>query len=128
MASINFSIPNVPDFHSTTPDTPSMFVPDIKYLTNFAKGDLGISDGVKMGMMLKNIGKMTNLDQLETFMKATGATLPKSLDTYVKGGKVQVNPSDLKLGVSSGDLGGMKAFEKTIFQSIFESQKPTGGC
>ena len=124
MALVNFSIPNIPDFQKTTPDTPALFVPDIKYLVKFAQGDIGISDKIKMGMLTKNISKMTNLSQLETFMKATGATLPKSLDTYVKDGRVQINPDDLKLGVSSGDLGGMKAFEKTILQSIFESQKP----
>lgn len=124
MALVNFSIPNIPDFQKTTPDTPALFVPDIKYLVKFAQGDIGISDKIKMGMLTKNISKMTNLSQLETFMKATGATLPKSLDTYVKDGRVQINPDDLKLGVSSGDLGGIKAFEKSLIQSIFESQKP----
>lgn len=125
MALINFSIPTIPSFTSTTPDkTPTLFVPDVKYLVKFAQGDIGIADGIKKGMLLKNIGKMTNLSQLETFMKATGSSLPNSLETYIKNGKVLINPIDLSLGTSDGDLGGLKAMEKAMIQSIFETQKP----
>jgi hypothetical protein len=125
MALINFSIPTIPSFKSTTPNkTPMLFVPDVKYLVKFAQGDIGIADGIKKGMLIKNIGKMTNISQLETFMKATGATLPKSLDTYVKDGKVVINPSELGLGSGDGDLGGLKSMEKAMIQSIFETQKP----
>lgn len=125
MALVNFSIPTIPSFKSTTPDsTPKLFVPDIKYLVKFAEGDLGIADSIMTNMILKNIGKMDNIEQLKIFTKATGSSLSQQPENYIKDGKVKISESDIKLGKSDTNLGGLHALEKSLFQSIFETQKP----
>lgn len=124
MSLINFSIPTIPSFSSTTPDkNPMLFVPDVKYLVKFANGDIGIADGIKKSMVLKNFAKMTSVSQLETFAKASGVILQKDPKEYIKDGRVQFNPEELTFNGES-DLSGLKSLEKAMIQSIFESQKP----
>jgi hypothetical protein len=125
MATVNFSIPTIPSLKSTTPDkSPILFIPDIEYLVKFAEGDIGISDNIRKSTILKNIAKTTNIFQLETFAKISGAKFSKPLESYIKDGKVQINPNDLTIEPVSGDLGGIKPLEKALLQSIFETQKP----
>ena len=140
---IAFSIPIIPSFTKTEPDKAVpvklwdgsitqhiLFVPDIKVLVKFAGGEVGIADAIQKSMIMKNFGKMNDLSQLETFTKAAGANLSKPLESYVKKNpidgttKIEVDPNDLSLTKSSGNLGGLKAMEKAMILSIFETQKP----
>ena len=137
MAIINFSLPLIPSFTSTTPDKlvdvklfdgsitqQLLFIPDIKVLVNFAKGDLGIADGIMKKMMFKNFSKIESPKILEQFVSAAGGKLKQPAQNYFKDGKLSINPSDLSLTELPGNLGGLKALEKSMMQSIFETQKP----
>lgn len=100
----------------------SLLMPNIDYLVKFANGDIGIADGIKKNMMLKNINKCKNEETFKHFAKLskldisdpskykteTGYSVPRNLIT--------VDPSE--------DLMGIKSMEKTILKSIFETQKP----
>ena len=115
MAAINFAIPTT---------NPKIFIPDIPAIVKFANGDLGIADKIKTGMLFKNISKMSNPQQLKTFLSLTGSSLKNSPESYFQNGKIKINQSDIQMGNSPGDLGGLKALEKSLIQSIFETQKP----
>jgi hypothetical protein len=122
--SINFSIPNIPSFSSLTPNKGQiLFIPDIKYLVRFANGDLGIADSVKKSMIMRNLSSIKSTEQFEVFAKAAGIKLSNDPQSYLKNGKLIVPISDLILDPST-DTSGLKALEKSLIQSIFESQKP----
>ena len=72
-------------------------IPDLEVFKKFIGGDLGISDGM-----------------FDSFMeKASAGVSGETLETFT-------NMSDNTKGFS----GGLKGFEKTIIQSVFETQKP----
>jgi hypothetical protein len=123
MALINFAIPTLPPINGN-PINPKILVPDIPAIVKFANGDLGIADKIKSGMLFKNISKMNNPQQLKTFLSLTGSTLAKSPESYFNNGKIKISQSDIQMGNSPGDLGGLKALEMALIQSIFETQKP----
>lgn len=100
-----------------------VLVPDIKYLVKFANGDLGISEKLKMPVFRSNISKISSPEALEIFSRSAGFNLEKPVSEYFKDGKCIVKESDIKLDTSK-DLSGLKALEKSLIQSIFESQKP----
>lgn len=100
-----------------------VLVPDIKYLVKFANGDLGISEQLKMPVLRSNISKISSPEALEIFSKSAGFNLEKPASEYFKDGKCRIKESDIKLDPSK-DLSGLKALEKSLIQSIFESQKP----
>jgi len=141
MALFNFSLPIIPSFTSTKKDDlvdvklfdgsisqQLLFIPDIKVLTNFAKGDLGIADGILKKMIIKNVADIDSPKILEEFIGLAGAKLSKPIESYFdRSGKTTkpiINPSDITLVGRDGDLGGLKALEKSMMQSIFETQKP----
>ena len=122
---IAFSIPNTPSFTSITPDTgETLFVPDIKYLTKFVNGEIGINEGITKKSYMRNIGKTKSVAALDIFLKTTGSTLRLPSQQYLINGKIQVPPQDLTLGTNYNNLGGLLAMEKSMVQSIFETQKP----
>ena len=121
---INFTLVNYPRDSREPSPKPVLLVTDIQYLIKFAQGDIGIADGIQKKMLMKNIGKMNNVNQLKTFTKATGTTLNRPHEQYLKDGRIQVPPGDISMGVSSGNLGGLKSLEKALITSIFETQKP----
>jgi hypothetical protein len=121
---INFTLLNYPRSSREPSPKPVLFITDIEYLIKFAQGDIGIADGIQKKMLMKNIGKMKNVEQLKTFTKATGTTLNKPHEQYLKDGRIQVPPGDISMGVGSGNLGGLKSLEKALITSIFETQKP----
>jgi hypothetical protein len=121
--SINFSIPNTPSLTKTTPDKGgSIFVPDIKYLIQFSKGDLGIADNITKSAILKTVNTSKSTKIASTYLKMAGG---KTDDTnkYFKDGKVVIPESSLQLS-SENNQAGLKALEKSLIQSIFDSQKP----
>jgi len=120
---INFSIPNVPSLTKTTPDGKNViFVPDVNYLIKFSKGDLGIADAIHTSRILNNISSAKNPNEASLFLKAAGGKVD-SPEKYLKNGKYIIPASAITLDKSK-DQGGLKALEKSIIQSIFDSQKP----
>jgi hypothetical protein len=73
---------------------------------------------------IPEIPKVPNLQEmaLKSFIKANGLDLP-DLDKYKKNGQIKIPASDIKLPPSYDSVG-LKAMEKTIMTSIFETQKP----
>ena len=100
-----------------------ILVPDIKHLVKFANGDLGIADGIKNVNILRNTTQISSPEELEIFKNSVGFGLSNSNDSYFSNGKCKIKPSDVSLD-SSTDLSGLKALEKTLIQSTFETQKP----
>jgi hypothetical protein len=120
---INFSIPNIPSFTKTKPDGKNIiFVPDVKYLSEFSKGDLGIADAINKKTISNNISSAKNKNEAETYLKNAGGSVD-SLDNYLNNGKYIVPVSAIKLSPSKNQSG-LKALEKSVIQSIFDTQKP----
>lgn len=137
MALINFSLPIIPSFVSTEPNKlvdvklfdgsitqQLLFIPDIKVLLNFANGELGISDSIMKNMILKNLSKITSLGVAEQFLKSAGGKINVPVSEVFKDGKLSINPEQISFEKISGSLGGLKSLEKSMIQSIFETQKP----
>ena len=121
--SINFSIPNTPSLTKTTPDsTNTIFVPDVNYLLNFSKGDLGIADSIHTSTIMNTVYISKNANIASTYLKSAGGIID-SPEKYVKNNKFVVPQSAIKLDPSKNEVG-LKALEKSIIQSIFDSQKP----
>jgi hypothetical protein len=104
-------------------NNPTFLVPDIKYLVKFVNGDLGIQDKMKTNTVLKNVASVESVEELNQFKGLMGFDLKGDPKNYIKDGKAKVKSSDIILD-KSFDTGGLKAFEKTLLQSIFETQKP----
>lgn len=121
---IAFSIPNTPDFSSTTPNNGQvLFIPDIDYIKKFATGNLGIADSIKMSTIVKNLSRLKNIDHVNIFSKSAGIKYKKDPSAYFKNGKFNPPLGDISLD-SSQDTLGFKALEKSLILSIFETQKP----
>lgn len=119
-----FALINIPSNDTDIPDSgPLLFVPNIDFLTKFANGDLGISEKLSQKMFAKNLSSLKTVEHLNIFLKATGYKLAKDPTSYFKNGKFNIPISDLSMSLE-GSLTGLKAIEKSIIQSIFESQKP----
>jgi hypothetical protein len=120
---INFSIPNIPSLTKTTPDgSETIFVPDLKYLLKFSKGDLGIADSIKTSTIMNTVSRSNNKDVATSYLKSAGGVVD-SPNKYVKNGKYIIPQSAITLDPSKNQAG-LKALEKSIIQSIFDSQKP----
>lgn len=121
--SINFSIPNIPSLTKTKPDgAETIFVPDIKYLLQFSKGDLGIADAIQNSTIMNTVYRSKNINEASIYLQSAGG-LVESPEKFVKNGKFVIPQSALKLDPSKNEAG-LKALEKSIIQSIFDSQKP----
>lgn len=104
-------------------DGKHVLIPDIKELVKFANGDLGISDGMKTQTIIKQLSQFSSIEDLSVFKKSMGFELINSDESYLKNNKFKIKKSDIILDTSK-DLSGLKAFEKSLIQSIFETQKP----
>ncbi len=103
---------------------PILLIPDIKYLINFANGELGIADSIKKQMVARGMSKPPNLESLKIFESVSNSKMAQDPKSYVRAnGKVSVPESDISLS-SADDFMGLKALEKTAIKAIFESQKP----
>lgn len=129
---IKFSIPNYPSFTSTAAHKGSIiFVPDIKHLIHFANGDLspvingvvGFSDIMNKNSIARNLSKCESIEEFEVFKRASKAILEKPDLEYLKGNKFKIKFKDISLDPSN-DYSGMKALEKSVIESLFETQKP----
>ena len=106
-----------------TPSTGHLFFPNVEYLVKFANGDLGIADTARTNMILQNINLCKTPQQMGIFAQSSGAILKKSPENYFSNGTPRVPASDVTLNTAS-DSTGFKALEKSVIQSIFQSQKP----
>lgn len=106
------------------PMKPILLIPDVKYLTKFANGELGIADEIKKNMIAKNLSNPPNLESLAIFTSVSNSKLSQDPKSFVKpSGKINV-PKDAISLTSGDDSMGIKALEKTAIKSIFETQKP----
>ena len=84
--------------------TTAILIPDIEYIKKFAKAQIGISEA------MVNISKADNLAKIKS---------PDVRSQFNKG----FGDQSLGLGLYQDDIG-FFAIEKSIFKSIFETQKP----
>ena len=125
---VSFSLPGVPSQISKSVGATSsalLLVPNIDFLQEFTKGNLGISDNIWKNSLFSNINSNASSTQESVFRKFSeinnlGLT---DLNKYKKDGKFKLPLSEVNLSSQSDGLG-LKAFEKTTIQSIFETQKP----
>lgn len=99
-------------------------VPNIDFLQNFIKGDIGISDKIMKEAMFKNFNSpiaQSNEKVFKKFAQINDFDVP-DINKYKKGGKIKLPKEDVKLPPMDGI--GFKGFEKTMITSMFESQKP----
>src|ERR1035437_1149867 len=91
---------------------PILLLPDVKYLTTFANGELGIADSIKKQALAKNMGSPPNLDTLKTFTSVSNSKLSQDPKSFVKpSGKISIPSSAISL-TSGDDFMGQKALEK----------------
>lgn len=102
--------------------TTALLLPNIDYLVKFVNGDIGIADTLKKNMMLKQINKCQNEDVFKHFAKLVKLDIPDPSKYKTRSG--YSIPKNLITLDPSEDLMGIKAMEKTILKSIFETQKP----
>lgn len=100
-------------------------LPNTDFLKEFAIGNLGISDGFLKEMILKNLNNpiaSSNEEVFKQFAKSLKIDI-SDISKFKNGNKFELSMNDINLSPEF-EMTGFKAFEKTVFQSIFESQKP----
>lgn len=103
-----------------------LIFPNTDYLMKFAQGDLGIGDSIITNMIYKNMNSsITSNDEavFRQFAKNCNYELGDDISKYKKGNRYVLPKSAIKVP-DAFNSSGFKALEKTIFQSIFETQKP----
>lgn len=124
---VSLSLPGVPSQITKAigvTSSSSFLTPNLDYIINFSKGELGIGDKIKQQMVTKNINDCDSIDQLKIMARSLNVNIPDNVDKFRKpNGKYSFPQSDVKID-NSKDLGGVKALERTIIKSILETQKP----
>lgn len=99
-------------------------VPNTDFLKSFAEGNLGIADKMTKETLYKNFNHpiaQGNEKVIKSYAKNNGIDIP-DFTKYKIDGKIKFPKEDVTVP-DMGDIG-LKAFEKTIMTSIFETQKP----
>jgi hypothetical protein len=129
-AQVTLALPGIPSTisQSVGGNSPALLlVPNVDFLTAFIQGNIGIADSISNAALLKNInGPIASNNEMVTrhFSKVNKLGLENKLDSFKDSkGKIKIPKSEIKLS-SENDSLGFKAMEKTILQSIFETQKP----
>lgn len=121
---INFSIPPIPSLTSREPNKlPILFIPDIKFIQKFSKGEIGAAKKLLTNLTKKQLTDIKSPENLKKFLELSGANIGTNPEQYFQNGKF-VPPVNLDLDTKIGNLGGLEALEKSLIQSIFETQKP----
>lgn len=111
---------------SGTLATDSLLIPDLEGIKKIARGDLGIADTIKKNFMFGRIAA-SGLDEeaMSIFLKSGGVTTTKDLASYKDKdtGRLKIPINDISSNPVNDKLG-LKSLEKTVFQSVFETQKP----
>ena len=129
-----FALVNTPTFNSTTPDKGNiLLVPDVKLLSAFVYGDLnsldpskyntGFSKKMIIDNFLKSVSQCKDIDQLKILTNTYKIKTNKKIEDYFIDGKFNISSEDISLS-SELNTQGVMALEKSVIQSIFESQKP----
>jgi len=123
---VSLAVPGVPSniSKSVGGTQPALLLfPNIDYLQSFIKGNVGIGDSVLKASYLSNLNQLSkNENAIKSFAKSTQLDFP-DLNKYKKNGEIKIPASDIQLPTQY-DSTGLKAMEKTIMTSIFETQKP----
>lgn len=103
-----------------------LLVPNVEFLIAFMEGDIGIADSIVKKAMAKNLASpiaANNEMVVRQFSKVNNLGLEDKISKFKDAsGKIKIPKSEIS--GSSDDSLGLKAMEKTILQSIFETQKP----
>lgn len=129
-----FALINTPTFNSTTPNKGDIIlVPDIKLISSFLSGDLskldpakyniGFSNNMIIDNYLNNVSKCKNLDDIKIFTKSCNIETKKDISSYYNDNKFEISKDDITISNKLSNKG-VNALEKSVIQSIFESQKP----
>jgi hypothetical protein len=104
-----------------------LLIPNVDFLIAFIKGNIGIADSMTKAAMVKNLNSpIAANDEMVArhFSKVNKLGLEENMTKYKdKNGRIKIPKGDISLS-SENDSLGFKAMEKTILQSIFETQKP----
>ena len=90
-----------------------------------AGGDLGIAQDCNKQFVNREIsGSTLNARETQNFLNSSGSSTRKPLNSYQKpDGNFNIPENDVDFNNNSRS-GGLPALEKTLFQSVFETQKP----
>lgn len=103
----------------------SFLIPNVDFLENFIKGDIGLGSNVMKSMISKNFSSPIAAKDEEVF-KAFAKLNKVEIDDinkYKKDGRFVMPKDEIKLDPSL-DMIGIKSIEKTTLTSIYETQKP----
>ena len=101
-----------------------LLVPNIDFLQNFIKGDIGIANKMMQESLFKNFNHpIASKDEkvFKKFSQISGSEVT-DINKYKKDGKLKMPKDDVKVPKMDGI--GFNGFEKTLLTSIFETQKP----
>lgn len=95
-------------------------VPNTDFITKFIEGNLGIAESAIKDTTFKNLNKK-DLDKntINTYTKISNIDLG-DIEKFNINGKYKIPKSNIPIP----DINPFKDFEKTIFKSLFETQKP----
>jgi hypothetical protein len=101
-----------------------LLTPNIDFLKKFIEGDIGISNKIMQGSLLKSFNDPSATKDEKVFKKfaeISGSEVT-DINKYKKDGKLKMPKEDIKVPKMDGI--GFNGFEKTLLTSIFETQKP----
>jgi len=103
-----------------------LLIPNIEEIVKFSQGDLGISDSIRSEFLYKvaSIGKYPTNESANLFSNFGGFKTENSIESYRRDGSDRITIPREDFSVDGNDSMGLKPMEKTIIQSIFETQKP----
>ncbi len=103
----------------------SFLMPNIDYLQSFIKGDLGIADDILKDAMFSNFNSkaaQTDDKVFKSFAKSSNIPIDDVNKYRDSSGKLNLPKDAINLPKMEGL--GFNAFERTMFTSLFETQKP----
>lgn len=113
------SAPNIPN--ATIPSVPNVPTGDIPSAANAKSANIPSVPNIPNPPNIPKVPNSTEMG-LKMFIKSTELDIP-DLDKYKKDGQIKIPAADIQLPPEY-DYIGLKAMEKTIMTSIFETQKP----
>lgn len=126
MVYFTLAMPPFTFFNNNDNDSLNMpFIPDIPKIVDFSKGDLGIADSIYKSNISKNLfnnPSLVNNEMLQMYNDSGVIALKDDPNKYFD------NDNNLKITSEDYDVpsfdGGLKAIEKTVFQTVFENMGP----
>ena len=103
-----------------------LLIPNLDFLRSFVKGDVGIAQGIMTNSLFTNINSpaAANDEMVARKFAEINRLEIGDIGKYKKpDGKIKIPKSEIQPS-SAFDMTGLKATEKTILTSIFETQKP----